>query len=314
LHFSHLNSAGIIAQRQKEQTIRELYELTELFSTDVVRVAVLKGAAYIVLKLPNHHGRTFSDIDLLTDRDSLPHLEQGFLLHGWSRGQVDDYDDQYYRQWMHEIPPLYHRQRKTVIDLHHNILPLTSRNAVDATMFNYQTVIIDRVGELKTLENKDLLIHTAVHLFTESEFHQGLRDISDLHMLMQFFEDRQPGFLNETLIRAQSLGLETFLLLAYRYVYMIFGYTLPEDLQALISHNQSVRQKVLDFSFIAVLKPFHASCRDWQMALGKFVLYWRGHFMRMPLRLLIPHLLHKTFITPIDKYRAEKRSAEIQKN
>ena len=49
------------------------------------------------------------------------------MAHGWLRMKIDPYDDRYYRVWMHEIPPLRHRERKTEIDLHHTILPRTSR-------------------------------------------------------------------------------------------------------------------------------------------------------------------------------------------
>ena len=44
----------------------------------------------------------------------------------------DPYDDAYYRRWMHELPPLIHRERDRMIDVHHTILPLTARITPDA--------------------------------------------------------------------------------------------------------------------------------------------------------------------------------------
>ena len=37
------------------------------------------------------------------------------------------YDDAYYRDHMHELPPLIHKERDRMIDVHHTILPLTAR-------------------------------------------------------------------------------------------------------------------------------------------------------------------------------------------
>jgi len=49
------------------------------------------------------------------------------MLEGWVSGHRSAYDQRYYRKWMHEIPPMTHIRRQTVLDLHHNILPETAR-------------------------------------------------------------------------------------------------------------------------------------------------------------------------------------------
>ncbi len=53
----------------------------------------------------------------------------------------DPYDDLYYRQWMHELPPLVHGERGRMVDVHHTILPLTARPTPDA-----QALIADAEG------------------------------------------------------------------------------------------------------------------------------------------------------------------------
>jgi hypothetical protein len=40
-------------------------------------------------------------------------------------------------------------------------------------------------------------------------------------------------------------------------------------------------------------RPNHASCADPLTPLAHFLVYVRGHWLRMPPRLLVPHLLHK---------------------
>ena len=72
-------------------------------------------------------GRIFNDVDILVPKSLLDKAEKALLRHGWICAQWDDYDQRYYRQWMHELPPLQHVRRKTVLDVHHNILPETAR-------------------------------------------------------------------------------------------------------------------------------------------------------------------------------------------
>ncbi|WP_164045505.1 nucleotidyltransferase family protein, partial [Serratia marcescens] len=65
------------------------------------------------------------DLDILVPRDRLDEVEAALLAAGWEWVKPDPYDDAYYRRWMHELPPLIHRERDRMIDVHHTILPLT---------------------------------------------------------------------------------------------------------------------------------------------------------------------------------------------
>ena len=59
-------------------------------------------------------------------------VEGALMLHGWSTTHHDAYDQRYYRKWMHELPPLKHNTRGTVLDVHHAILPVTARLKPDS--------------------------------------------------------------------------------------------------------------------------------------------------------------------------------------
>src|SRR3546814_20445808 len=65
-------------------------------------------------------------------RSRLDAVEAGLIAAGWEWVKPDHYDDQYYRRWMHELPPLIHKERDRMIDVHHTILPLTARQTPDA--------------------------------------------------------------------------------------------------------------------------------------------------------------------------------------
>ena len=50
---------------------------------------------------------------------------------------------------------------------------------------------------------------------------------------------------------------------------------------------------VMDFCYERTLSSDHSSCRQRFTGLAEYILYIRSHYLRMPLRLLIPHLLRK---------------------
>ncbi|GGD75087.1 nucleotidyltransferase domain-containing protein [Lacimicrobium alkaliphilum] len=282
-----LISAQKVALRQIQQARCELSSLSKLLDQRCQRWVLLKGAAYIARGLSVADGRSFSDIDILVDKTSIKRVEFSLLGEGWQRTQIDDYDDRYYRQWMHEIPPLKHSENRTVLDVHHNILPLTNRDCPEPERFETQRVELEDIGTLLTLTAEDLVIHSACHLFTESEFHNGLRDLSDLDMLFRHFSTANDHFVESVISRAGKLGLRGYVDLALYYCQKL--------LDTPINKQQRPPGAVLNFAFRHIFTPNHKSSRTWKRHIAATILYWRGHLLRMPLRLLIPHLMRKSF-------------------
>lgn len=292
-HFEAFDKKTKMQQRQVKYEFKSLNDTLRPFKSGY---KLLKGAAYIAHDLPNAHGRSFSDIDILVERSSLGPIELRLRIAGWLRTEIDDYDDKYYREWMHEIPPLFHKERATVLDVHHNILPKTNKHHFDAHQFEYQTTNVEGVGAVTTLTYLDMFIHCAVHLMTESEFHNGLRDIVDLDCLISEFSKNQVNFTAELYQRSVVLGVEPYVYLALRYVFLIMENESAK--QALEQFNvKPVRHLWLwDFAFLKVLKPDTRDCRSLTTSVAKFILYWRGHLNRMPLSLLVPHLIKKSYM------------------
>jgi hypothetical protein len=92
---------------------------------------LLKGTAYLTAGLPAASGRIFSDIDILVPKERLGEVESRLMLHGWASAHMDAYDQRYYREWMHELPPMQHMRRGSAIDVHHAILPQTAARRPD---------------------------------------------------------------------------------------------------------------------------------------------------------------------------------------
>jgi hypothetical protein len=153
-----------------------------------VPLILLKGTAYAAADLPAAAGRSIGDLDILVPRAQLAEAEAALLAAEWEWVKEDAYDDLYYRQWMHELPPLIHRDRDRMIDVHHTILPLTARPTPDAAALVEDSVELP--GGLRILCPEDMIIHAAAHLFADGDMAGGLRNLWDIDRLLRHFADQ----------------------------------------------------------------------------------------------------------------------------
>ena len=258
-------------------------------------ILLLKGAAYLLADLPLARGRLVSDVDILVPEDALHQVEAALLNAGWAPVKLDPYDQHYYRRWMHELPPLRHRARGTVIDVHHRILPQTSRlNPDPKLLWENSTVIAD--SRLRVLSPEDMLLHCAVHLFHDGDLNRGLRDLVDLHDMFEHFGTHPQFWLGLTR-RAELLGIARPLFYALKFTKTFLGTTIPKDVLTTIeSAAPPWPVKPLMNQLVSrALTPEHPDHPTTMTALARWMLYVRSHYLRMPLRLLIPHLLRKSF-------------------
>src|SRR3546814_6551516 len=75
--------------------------------------------------------RQIGDLDVLVLATDIRRAENALLKAGWEWVKSDPYDDHYYRAHMHELPPMIHKARDRMIDVHHTILPKTHRITPD---------------------------------------------------------------------------------------------------------------------------------------------------------------------------------------
>lgn len=304
----HFNAAEAVCERHHKDVLREIDELNKLLSTAKVESVFLKGAAYIAGQLKCSDGRTQSDIDLLVDKKDLKRAENCLFVGGYLKTKIEDYDEYYYRTWMHEIPPLTHVGRHSVVDLHHNILPLTNKNSFDSRKLKKITVEHPWFGTINILSPIDIIIHSSVHLFTESEFHNGLRDLSDLNILLTetCIDDK---LYKELITRAEALGLSEYVYLTLRYTKKVFKTSVPDFIDKIHANKTHSKFKLilLDYCFLEVFKPFTKNNMKWHSFMSHWLLYCRGHAHRMPLKLLVPHLIKKFYINIKESAERDKK-------
>ena len=90
------------------------------------------------------------------------------------------------------------------------------------------------------------------------------------------------------------------LLYALRYLRYFLDTSIPDSAIAALDAAAPNRAMLalMDSIFTRALAPAHASCADVFTPAARLAAFIRAHWLRMPAHLLIPHLLHKAFISP----------------
>lgn len=311
----HLVSAIRMSERHDHAVRWEIECLQKELAQVPARVTLLKGAAYLIAGLPTARGRIFSDVDILVPRQQLERTESELMLHGWQHGEIDDYDQQYYRRWMHEIPPMRHVRRGTSIDVHHAILPETARVKVDTRALLEAVVPLTQASRLFVLKPADMLLHSATHLFHEGELEKGLRDLFDLDSLLRHF-GQEPAFWDDLVPRARKLGLARPLFYALRYTSQLLGTPVPQGVvdASAVGRPSALVLRIMDACYARALRPDHASAETVGTGTARFLLYVRSHWIRMPWHLLAYHLGRKALLRlkKDDKEKTDVADADRQ--
>lgn len=294
--WRHVQAVLTIAQQQQRAVQWELVQLTRTLADLPGPVVLLKGAAYAAAGLPPATGRLFSDIDLLVPKGQLDAAEAALMLGGWNSAHHDPYDQRYYRQWMHELPPMRHIRRQTVLDLHHDILPETARLRTNSAAIIAESRPLRAHPRFSIPCPSDLVLHSATHLFHEGEWQHGLRDLADIDALLRAY-GQDARFWESLLLRASELGLGRPLFYALRYCQRLLETPLPETVLLKCPASPTAWcARAMDRLFVPAFGTAHTSCRTAASGVAAFGLYVRSHWLRMPATLLLPHLARKFWL------------------
>lgn len=234
-------------------------------------VVLLKGTAYVAAGLIAGQGRSIGDLDILVSRGRIAEVEAALIAQGWEWVKPDPYDDAYYRRWMHELPPLIHRERDRMIDVHHTILPLTARIRPDSDGLIACSVVLE--NGLRVLAPDDMIVHAAAHLFADGDLAGGLRNLWDIRCLIVEFGTEALA------ARAAHHGLARETARAVRMAAALYG----DGATAVRLRDRPYRRRLL--------------ARDgWGRPIRRvtrLAFYVRSHWLRMPPAMLARHLWTK---------------------
>ena len=243
-------------------------------------IVLLKGSAYVAAGLAAGQGRSIGDLDIFVPREALAAVERALLEAGWEWVKPDPYDDAYYRRWMHELPPLIHRERDRMIDVHHTTLPLTARPKPDAGRLIADA---ERLGNgLSILSRADMIVHAAAHLIADGDLTGGLRNLWDIDRLVREFGEGDADFCRSALAHAEGHQLRGTTAQALRLAGQMFGTPVAGD-------EEDLRERPFDRLFRR-----RVLARDgWGRATRpatRFAFYVRSHALRMSPAMLARHL------------------------
>lgn len=301
-----LDNAAKAVHRKHLDTLWEADRLHDALHAVPTRLVLLKGAAYVLIGLPGSQGREFSDVDILVAREQLDAVELALLANGWVAAKLDPYDDRFYRQKSHELPPMQHVQRLTHLDVHHSLVPASSRYAFDERLMLQACRPVPGQPGLHVLAPVDMVLHSVVHLMQEGDFSGAPRDLLDLSDLLAAFS-ADAAFWPGLVDRALQLGLQRPLHDALTLALDLLQAPIPAaPLQQLARHAGPVMLRQV--SLWTMRTAVQASLRPhprWLDGLARQLLYLRSHWLRMPWHELLPHLLRKSWMRTMARIRRE---------
>ncbi|PHR21167.1 MAG: hypothetical protein COA41_02325 [Sphingopyxis sp.] len=246
------------------------------------KIVLMKGTAYVAADLAAGVGRSIGDLDIMVSRNDLPVVEAALLDAGWEWVKPDPYDDQYYRDHMHELPPLIHRERDRMIDVHHTTLPLTARPTPDAQAMVDSAVALD--NGLHVMAPADMLLHSIAHLFADGDLAGGLRNLWDINLLVRQFSEVDAEFWNVLDSRAEIHDLVSEKQRALRLAERLYGTPV---------HRISAGKTALaDDLYVRRLLARDGYGRETRK-VTRLAFYVRSHWLRMPPLMLAKHLWTK---------------------
>lgn len=291
---SSLLSARMAAARLAQLARWELVRVRRVLQPLGIPMIALKGVAYLLRGMPHAATRLLSDIDIMVPRNQIDAAEQSLLMAGWKGTKLDPYDQNYYRRWSHELPPLLYPGRLLDVDLHHALCPPVSRLRPDPEQFWANSEPSQDAG-VRLLSPVDSVLHSAIHLFFDSDFDGRFRDLLDLHELLAIF-GTDGAFWPALLDHAREQGIGRPLYYALETLTRVLRTPIPPQArrEALQFKPVPLVDGWMTRTMNSVLSP--ADPEVWPPAhrARLWLLYVRSHWTRMPAYLLLPHLFRKS--------------------
>lgn len=292
----HLDAVRQLSRRQALSVRWEVHGLQRALCRLGIPLVLLKGAAYAVSDHPVGRGRLFGDIDILVPHDALGDVELRLMVAGWASAKTSPYDQRYYRTWMHELPPMVNVRRGTVLDVHHTILPLTSRHNPDVGTIIREASTLPGLPAVRIPRPEHLLIHSIVHLLHEGELHNGLRDLFDIDGLLRAGA-KEADFWLRVGEASRTLDVVAPVAFGLHLARLLLDSPIPPPvLEDMLNAAGRPASRLLTMLYTSAMRPENEAIESTAAMLARFAIYVRAHWLRMPPYLLLRHLAHKSIV------------------
>lgn len=289
-----LTNAKISVEAQQRKIMWEVNRIRRALMGFEGKIILVKGGAYIAQNLPCARGRHSVDIDILVAKNTLDRVEDYLLKAGYESQLLNEYDQKYYREWAHELPPLVHPDRLVEVDVHHTILQVTNKLSPQIDLMIEAAVPVD--DQISVLEPPDMLLHSIVHQFVDGTLKSSLRNLLEQHEMYTDF-GRDPDFWTNFMARTELLGIGRPVFYSLRYCHYFLGTEIPEQVRRTSTRSSPgfIQLKLMDLMVKYCMVPYgkkRSKILDYLYTNGLFI---RSHWLRMPPIMLASHLLRKLF-------------------
>ena len=292
--LAHLESGAAVARYRLQLALLEQHHLARVLAPLGAPLVLLKGGAYAAQELPFAVGRPLNDLDFMVPAAQLERVETTLRQAGWHSEVDDPYDERYYREWSHEVPPLIGPGRALEVDLHHTILPPTSRLRPDAARLFADAKPLPG-SPFRVLAPVDQVLHAAVHLMQDIDTSERFRDLVDIDGLLRCFGAR-PRFAADLLAHAAHHGLQRPLWYAVHFAREWLDTPLDTGLLRCLEEcaPREPARTCMHVLITATVFPMHPDRgRTPTRYLAWQLLRMRAMWMRMPAWLLVRHVASK---------------------
>lgn len=284
-----------VAQHRVAMARIELRAITDALRDYDGPALLLKGAAYAMLDLRASHGRIFEDVDLMVPKARLQEVEDALVVAGWESETPDAYDQRYYREWSHELPPMRFPGRPMQLDVHHTIVPVTARFHPEAARLIAMSQAV-KGTRFSVLHPTHRVLHAAAHVFADSDCVSRLRDLVDLDALLRE-QGTEPEFWDTLFDEARRAGLDRSLWYGLDVCGRWLSTPLPDVVGQWLVRTAPpgpVRSGMRIALASTLPPPSPDGHRNLPRSISARLLFLRFQWLRMPLRLLAYHSMRKS--------------------
>jgi hypothetical protein len=181
----HFDAAETLADKQHIALRWALLQLRDALAEIGSPLVVLKSSTYVTVNPSTAEEQRFNGIDILVPHGLLPQAESLLSRAHWHTLGLSDYDQRYRRRWMNQVPPMRHAQSMAVLNVYHAVPSDRAHDPLDAAKLRHRAIAVDSFPGVHVLTTEDRILHSATHLFHDSELSHGLRDLTDLDLLVR---------------------------------------------------------------------------------------------------------------------------------
>jgi hypothetical protein len=250
---AHLDAAMMLSEFHRAQAMRTLALVQEALAPTQVEPVIVGGAAYVAAGLLPAMGRVFTDIEVVVPAGRLAEVRTALLVRGWSDAPNTRTQEIAQRGEIRGWGSLIRDRCRCALVVHDERGTPAGRD-------------VDRLDDFAGLAVPDpagMVLHAMVKLFHRMDIGHGLRDLSDLDLLLRHY-GRMPDFWTRLEQRARDADALGSLCQGLRFAQGLLGTPVPPGTleQVAARDARPLLRALNDQVWSRALRPRHSMVSD----------------------------------------------------